>query len=331
MKKFRWSSIVIAMAAILLFSTQALAITEPDSTPTIDKKYVWRNVLETGDFFVILLENTPYTTTPSGVTYSDSFIWRFYDTDGTTELAQALGYAYNEDGYGYNIVSFYFDADDAPTWGQEYKLKLSGSPAYFSDPPEYGYTIGASDYSSLTTTSAVKSDIGDTILLLAEDFNIKWGLTTTKLTTEIEIGTALSVYGEAFFRGAIYGLQGMAPDAFQFVINSITTGTRSFDTSYVTSLENQLAGTYLEAALAAGEDFLDVDYNLMGIILVSAIVLGIIIANWYVAGGNIWRGAVEGTPSLIIFSRMGVFGLGELGLIAAMAWLYISAKIWKIV
>ena len=147
----------------LIFATPAYAIDLPDSTPTVEDVNCYRNILETGDFLIIIYENTPYEDTPS-MDYSEAFVWRLFDTDNVTELGQALGYDYNENGYGYNVISFYFDADDAPTWGAQYSLRLSGTPAAFDDPPVYNYEITASDYSGLTATTAVKTAVSALII-----------------------------------------------------------------------------------------------------------------------------------------------------------------------
>jgi hypothetical protein len=331
MKLLRIFVLIMAILPVMMLATTVYAIDEPDSTPVIMEKYCYRNILETGDFFLMIYENTPYATTPD-TDYSEAFVWRFMDTDGTSELAQALGYDYNDNGYGYNVIAFYFDADSAPTWGQNYFITLSGTPSAFTEPPQYTYSIEASDYSSLTDSDAVKAAIASQIIYFANDLDNKWGLSTDySLLLEIETGTVLSICGEAFFRGAIYGVQALAPIAFRLIINNTVPDDREWDTSYVTKLKSQHSGTYIEPAMEAGEDFLDVDYNLMGIIGILAVCVLLIIANWYIGGGNIWRGAIESASPLVIASRMGIFGLGELGLVAALCWLYVSAKVWKMI
>lgn len=326
----------IVMAGLYLAgcpSTPAYAIDLPDSDPTVEEINAWRNVLETGDFFIIVYENTPYADTPD-TPYSEAFVWRLVDTDGTTELAQALGANYNEYGYGYNVIGFYFSADDAPAgyWETTYYITLSGTASAFPTPPKYTFNMNVSDYSVLEDTDLVKADISQRILDLAADLNIKWGLLTDYLLLdETETGTKLSVYGQAFFRTAIYGLQAMAPDAFPFSITNISTDERDWDPSFIAELESLYTGTYLEDAEAAGEEFFNVEYNLMGMLIVALICAVIIGANWYLAGGNLWRGMVDSASPLVISSRMAMFGLGEVCLLAAVCWIYIFAKIWRVI
>lgn len=170
-------AVLIALILILGLGSMAYAIDNPDSTPTIEDMDIYRNVLETGDMFILIKENTPYATPPSDYAYDDAYIWRLYDTDGTTELAQSTGYAYHENGYGYNVIGFYLDADDAPTWEQSYIIKLSGTPAAFESPespPTYTYNVELSDYSALTVTQEVLDAISVRVLDIATDLNGEW-------------------------------------------------------------------------------------------------------------------------------------------------------------
>ena len=324
------TALLIACVVSLSFTSTAYAISNPDSTPTVEDIWAWRNVLETGDMFVMLVENTPYATTPTDYTYAESFIWRFMD--GTDDIGQAVGYGYNDDGYGYNVIGFYWDASDAPAWAGSYTLKLSGNPSAFDTPPEYNFPISSAAYSALTDTDEVKADIAETIISVADDFYSYWGLSSlTTLLSETETGTVLSLYGQAFFRGAIYGIQGMAPAAFPITISSFTITDRTWTDAYVTTLEAQHAGNPIETGFDAGEDLLDVDYNLMGLLIAIAITAGLIFANWMISGGQVWKGALEGVPVLVIGARMALVGLGELGLIAAICMLYVNARLWKMI
>lgn len=328
-----YGAVVLTAILLVTVASPVFAIVLPDSTPTVESKYCYRNVLETGDFLIIVYENTPYSSTPN-VTYSEAFIWRLFDTDGTTELAQALGYTYHNSGYGYNVIAFYFSAENAPDgyWQQPYYITLSGTPSAFESPPKYTYSLQTGDYSSLTDTADVKAAVTATILNLAQDLDIKWGLDADEsLLTEAEVGTVLSLYGQAFFRGAIYGVQAMAPNAFPLIITNITAADREWTPEYVDELVAQYEGTDIETAVTAGESLFDVNYNLMGILATLGICVVIIAANWYLAGGNLWRGLIDSAGPLVIAGRLALFGLGELGLLAAVCWLYISAKIWKVI
>ena len=111
MKRLRYS-IILALLAVFLLATPAYADTpDPDSTPTVDEINIYTNVLETGDWLIVIYANIPYAIPPT-TPVTSTFIWRFMDTDNVTELANTVGTNYNDDGYGYNVYSMYLTADN---------------------------------------------------------------------------------------------------------------------------------------------------------------------------------------------------------------------------
>jgi hypothetical protein len=210
--------IITASLLIMGYAIPVLATALPDSTPTVSNIYIYRNCLETGDFFMMVDENTPYAVIPTDYTYPQAYVWRLIDTDGSTEIAQALGYVYNHSGYGYNLISFYLSAAQVTTagitWGDNLFVRLSGTPVAFTSPPIYNFNVEVGNYSSLTDSGDVETAISAQVLAFASAFDSRWGLSgTTSLLTDSETGTALSLYGQAFFRGAIYGVQSLAPSS----------------------------------------------------------------------------------------------------------------------
>lgn len=330
MKLLRASALFVVLLSVFMIATPAHASeVPPDSTPTIEEISCYRNILETGDFFVLVYENTPYATPPD-TAVDDAFVMRLIDTDNTTDFAQSLAYPYGADnGYGYNIYAFYFDADDAPTWGLQYNLRLSGSPVVFTSPPPiYNYQISTGDYSSLTASDDVKAAIAAKILTIAADLDTKWGLDSdSSLLLESETGTVLSIYGEAFFRGAIYGIQGLAPAVFRILVVDISTDTRTWTTSYNATVASQWEGTWVQTARDSGGTLLGVDYDLFGLILALVVCFGALVANIVIAG-DIWGGLLDAAVPFVILARQSLIGLDVLALGAAVAWLYISSRIW---
>lgn len=328
--------ILTAFLAFLVTATPVYAIALPDATPSIDSKYVYRNVLETGDMLFLIYENTPYATVPA-VGYRTAYVWRLIDTDGTTELAQALGYEYNDSGYGFNVISFYLTAAQVTAkgiaWGDALFLRLSGTPAAFTTPPVYQYSVVAGDYSGYTTTTDVQLDIATKIRTIAADLNNKWGLsTTTVLLDDSETTIILSLYGQSFFRGAVYGIQAMAPSLFPLVISDVDTTLRTWTTNYTSALAEQMTGNPIGTAIEAGKNFLDVDYNLLGLILAIGVCVVLVVGNWMIARqGDLWKGGIESAAQLVIFARIGLMGFGELCLVAALCWIYVSAKLWRMI
>ena len=323
-------AVILSITFILSVSSPAYAIELPDDTPEVIEINAYRNILETADMLVIVYENTPYATTPN-MTYSEAFIWKIYDTDGSTELGYAMTSNYHDLGYGYNVISFYFSAADAVTWGEYYYIKLKGLAAAFASPPTYTFQMAAGDYSSLTDTDEVREAIALRIMRLALDLNNKWDLDSAdRLTADYEIGTRLSIEGQAFFRQSIYGSQAMAPTIFPMYYSDVTDEDRTWTDAYVSELEGQYTGTDVGAAITEGMALTDTDYNLLGLMIVLAIVILLIFGHWYLGSGNRWTGFIESAPVLVISGRMALLGLGELGLVVALCWLYFSGRLWKV-
>jgi len=332
----RWSSLFIVLGVlvtILLVAVPVFAIALPDSTPTAEF-YVYRNLLETGDWLLLIYQNIPYATPPDE-TATQSYLWRLIDTDNTTELAAAVPYTFNTNGYGYNLVSMYLNADNVTAkgmvWNTPYTLRLCGNPVAFTTPPEYNFNLSASDYSILTVTADVQAELAARILVIASDIDIQWGLGASySLLNETETGTVLSIYGEAFFRSTIYGLQGICPQVFAYVINDINITPRTWSTSYVTVLQNQYVGTWVDTAKSAGATLFGTSYDLTAIMISLLAVAGIGICT-IIVSGDAWHGLTDASTGLIAVTRLGFFDLGFLALLAALAVIYGASRLWAVV
>ena len=166
------------------------------------------------------------------------------------------------------------------------------------------------------------------ILTLAADLDTKWGLTpTTSLITQNEATTTLSIFGEAFFRGAIHGVQAMAPYAFSIVIRPIDVGERTWNTTYTSNLTGQWAGTWVETAREAGGALFGTSYDLLTVILMLVLCGGLLLGNIMLTG-DAWNGLVDVAFFGVIGARLAMFDFGILLLVAALCWIYIGAKIW---
>lgn len=322
----------VLLAVFVLTTTPVYADTpDPDSPPSVEQFNVWRNARETGDMLFLIYANIPYATLPD-LPVTQTFIWRLFDTDDTTEFGSTVGYAYNDDGYGYNVYSLYFSAAEVTAlglvWGTTYTVRLSGNPAAFDTPPVYNYGLSASDYSTLTVTASVQAEIAVRILELAADLDTKWGLAAVySLLTENETSTVLSIYGEAFFRGAIFGLQAFAPSVFSIVIRIIDVEDRTWDPEYAGNLTSQYNATWVDTAQAAGQVLFGTDYDLLSIILLLVMCGGVLIGNIRLTGDH-WNGIIDVALVGVVAARLGMYDLGFLILTAALCWIYIGAKLW---
>lgn len=328
MKFLRIGTVLAVLLAVAAFATPAYAdMPNPDATPEVIKVNVYRNLLETGDRLYLIYANIPYETEPD-LPVTQAFIWRLYAMDGTTELGSTVGYAFVNGGYGYNLYSMYFDNTSGVTWNLEYPLRLYGNPIAFDTPPTYNFAVPTSAYSTLSDTEDEQAELAARILEIATDLNAKWGLSVDySLLSEMGGSTVLSVYGEAFFRGAIYGLQAMAPTVFCFIITDVTAGDREWELAYTENLTNQWSGTWIETAQEAGKALFSLDYDLMSFILLLGMCVGILAANIMLTG-DAWNGTIDMSVVLILGARLGIYDLGFLGLLAAICIIFIGIKIW---
>jgi len=316
-------TVLVISPATVCFADQA----DPDSTPTVEID-MYRNLLETGDVLCLIYTNIPYAAAPDA-NVEEAFIWRLIDTDNVTELGSTIGYAYNDDGYGYNVFAMYFSAADALVWESDYIVRLSGNPAIFVTPPEYNWAVDVSDYSSLIASADVRAALAARILLISTDIDKRWGLgAALSLLMETETGTVLSEYGEAFLRGAIYGLQALCPTIFRFSVGNIEVTDRTWSDEYAENLTGMYAGTWVQTAKDAGATLAGTSYDWMTILLIVGMGIAAIFAGMSLSGGDAWAGMVDGGIVLLGGARLAFFDLAFMGLIVALCWMYISAKIW---
>jgi len=323
--------IAIGLVAVLPTIPVCADTPDPDSTPTVEEFNVYRNLLETDDFLLLIYANIPYATPPSDPV-TETFIWRMIDTDNITELGSTTGFNYHDNGYGFNVFSMYWGAANITAlgiaWGTEYTIRLSGNPAAFDDPPKYDFTLDSTDYTDSVAGNEVREEMGNRLLSIASELKIKWALAADYcLTQEIETGTVLSIYGETVFRGVIRGVQGMVPQIFRFVVSNLDVGARTWDPTYVTALEEQWTGTWVETARAAGATLFGTSYDLTSLILLTGLAFGVVIGNLMVSGDT-WAGGVDACFVLLIGTKLTLLGLGYLGLIVSLCVLYIAARMW---
>jgi hypothetical protein len=323
---------VVLMVAVF-FPAVALATDQPDSTPTAEF-YVYRNLLETGDRLMLIYQNIPYTVVPDEP-IGQTYMWRMLAADNVTELGTALSYSFNDNGYGWNLTSMYWDAGNVTSsgmaWNTSYTIRLSQVPVFFTAPVNYNFPLSTADYSTLTDSDAVETELGVNILTIAADLDIRWGLGATySLLNETETGTVLSIYGEAFFRAAIYGLQGLCPTIFAYVIEDIDLESRTFTDTYVTTLENQYAGTWVDTAKTAGAALFGTGYDLTAMLFTILAAIAVAVAA-IILSGDAWHGIADAKTVFIVATRLGFFDLGFLAVLASLAVIYGVTRMWGVV
>ena len=323
MRKLLW---VIILLIILLPATPVFAIDEPDSTPTVQKIDIYRNLRETGDRLILIYANIPYATLPD-VPVSDAFYWKLIDMDGVTELGVTSGFAYNDSGSGWNLYSMYFASADNWTWGLEYGIKLAGNPVEFPGGYEQSYVIATSDYSSYTVQQEVQEDLQIRLIAIANDLDTRWGLTDS-LLYQSEAGQKLSADGEAFFRGAIYGLQSLCPGIFNVTITDLDITDRVWNEEYSANVTGQYAGTWIGTAKAAGAAMFGgtTDVATVMLMLTGGILL---VVGTVLLTGSYWSGLIIIGFFMIVMGRLGMYPLGFLALMGALSIIYTGWKIFR--
>lgn len=324
-------AVIIALLASLVGSPVYADTLDPDETPTLVQTDVYRNLLEPGDSFYLFYLNIPYATANlPDTSVTETFIVRLIALGGVTILGSATGYAFNDDGYGYNVYGMYFPAAEGLAWEALYTMRLSGNPIVFDTPPIYNYSISATDYTSLVTTDDNRTALAARLLTIADDLDSKWVLAvSSSLLSQSESGTTLSIYGESFFRGAIYGVQTLAPAAFAFVIVDVEIVDREWSSNYTDVLKEQWVGTWVEEAKTGSTDFFGTTYDLLSLLLLVAACGAILMGNIGVGrGGEIWAGLVDVLFILAVGARLAVFDLIYSALLAALAVIYLGVKFW---
>jgi hypothetical protein len=326
-------TIVLTIGLSLFSASPCYATDLPDSNPTAEDINVYRNLLETGDELILIYHNLPYATTPDEPIWQ-TFMWRLYKTDNVTEIGTVLPYSFNDNGYGYNLSSMYFSAAEVAaaniTWGQGLPLRLSGNPVTFTTPPIYNFNLSSGDYSTLTTSADVRAELAARILAIAKNLDTRWALGSAySMVQETETGTVLSIYGEALFRGAIYGLQGLCPNVFAYVVSDMDLTPRTWSTTYIDVLKNQYSGTWVDTAKNALDALFGTSYSLAWL-MISLIIAIVVLIFGVMVSGDAWLGIMDALVVLILATRLGFFDLGYLGLMAAIAVMYVSARIWGV-
>lgn len=256
---------VITLLGLMILAIPVLAVADPDSV-SIEEIHANRNLRETGDAHILVHYNVAYAAPPNNP-IDEVFTFRLMDTDGETELGASLAYPYNDDGYGQGVVSFYFDASDALTWGQDYYIRIIGNPTQFADPPVYDFEMQSSDWTSLTGSGDNKDDLADKILEIARDLEVAWAVT---LLDQTETGTVLASAGEAYFRNAINGLQVLAPSVFLVQVGDPEYTARSWATTQANAYETRFQGTWVQTAIGDVADLFTVDWHMIGGLFVMA-------------------------------------------------------------
>lgn len=322
--KVNYLTTLLAVVFIFVLSASvALAMAYPDSLPTIDEAHVNRNLIETGDALYYAVYTVPYATTPNA-SISETFIFRFIHTDNNTELGRDSAYPYANSGYGEGLVSFYFDNATAPTWGQQYKIRISGSPAFFDDPPEWNYTLLASAYTSLTDRAPNRAELAGHIIDIATDLEVDW---STTLLESAETGTVLSEGGEIYFRNSIVGVQAMCPELFLVQIGDPDFTARAWTGNQSTLYEERFYSDNMGVAITGISTLLTTDFHMIASLPILLFCVGLVAVS--VKQGNSPNSGIINSVAVICGAAiMGWFPWAMLTIISVFCVVYIGMQLF---
>ena len=211
------AALIIGLLLVGLYPLPALAADPPaPANLQIESAKAFRNVVEDGDFVFVFHHNIHYAEEDQPDDPANKlFTFRLLDTNGVDHLASIVPYVYYNSGYDQGCAAFYFTADEVEekemAWESTYIVRISGNPEYFSSPPLTNRTLVTSDYSQVETQEENQTLLGNYILDIARALEVNWD---TQLLYPATLGTVLYSTGETYFRGAIPGIQAMAPQIF---------------------------------------------------------------------------------------------------------------------
>lgn len=243
--------IAIALVMGLIFVLSGPLAVHAADYQTVESVKAYRHLLETDDMLVVFHYDIHYDTVPDQP-LNKYYHFRLMDADGVTELAAASPYTYYNSGYDEGAGAFYLSSADAPLWGGAYILQISGNPEYHAAPvPQILYTLEGEDYSALDTPEGNQELLGDYIIQVAQSLQASWGV---EMTVNADAGDILTSAAESYFKGAITGLQYMAPQIFAVQEGQVPTpsplhsGTSQADT-YRDRYDGTFIGDFLDDGL----------------------------------------------------------------------------------
>jgi hypothetical protein len=268
--------LAVALALALLCALPVSATTaNPTSTPTITDIHVNENVIASGDMVFTGLYDIPYSTLPSGVNASQTFIIRLMDPTGTTDLGSTVPYDYAtyEYGYDWGAFSLYFPAGNSLTWNTLYIIQIAENPAQFTTPLVWNTAITASAYSSVATDQTdQQQDMANQIYTLGKALSTDFNET---LFAAVDNQQELTNSGQTYFVAAIESLQAMCPAIFTVQTNTLNLTATSWTTAASwTNYMTQFNGTWVGTAMTATGNQFGMSGNMIfGLIFIAPLCL----------------------------------------------------------
>ena len=268
--------IFIFLAPFILDNPGQAATTDPDSTPSASNIWIDRNLIVNGDMVVYGEINIPYAN-PLTVTADKTFVLRIMNSSKTTEYGYSLLYPYFTSGYNKNIFAFYFDAAHASSWASELTLRISENPSYFSNPINTDIDVPATNYTSLTNATDNQTEMAQKLIPIIEDIQ---NVTNTALLSVSGSYDVLDGVGEIYMRGAIPGIELMAPNIFLVQNLDLNYSNNTWTTANFDAYEARFNNTWVGNDMTAtGNQFGMPATMIMTFFVTLPLCLGAIVAS----------------------------------------------------
>ena len=292
-------------------------IAQPDSLSLSDV-HVNRNLIQTGDILFYFEYNIAYSSTPT-VIAPDTFIFKLYGTDGTTELGRNVPYAFETLGYGYGISCIYFPASTAPTWNGTYTLSVEGNPIQFASIPSYSFVLSTANYTSYTATNDNQEELASKLLVMVQDLEVRWNRNLIATTSAV-LGTS----GYVYMKYTIPNIENLAPDLIGSTVVIPDYTARNYTTNNLsTTYKNRYNGTFMGNFTSDLGGLFGTGASLAGGLLVVAGCVALIIFS-AVKLGNALPGFLGATLVQIGGYLMGFLPAGFMGIIGFFFVIYIG-------
>ena len=273
------TAILFILLAPLIFNEPAQATTtDPDSTPSATNIHINRNVIENGDEVIYGEINIPYATPPDD-NVDQTFVLRIMDSTKTTEYGYSLLYSYFTKGYNRNVFAFYFTPAHAPTWNTRLILRISESPGYFSTPINTDIDIPTSDYTTLNTVTDNQIEFAKKLIPIIDDIGSKNNVALLTVSGSYNV---LNGVGELYMRGAVPGIELMAPNLFLVQNLDLNYTDTPWTTTQFDTYESRFAGTWVGDDMDATSTQVGMPGTMiMGFIITLPLCLGsVIFTSW---------------------------------------------------
>ena len=264
--------LLVAVLMVVLNAVPVLAIGEPDTDPTVSNLHINRNLIEDGDVLVYGDYYIPYGTVPAE-SATDTYLVRVFED--ATELGSVPIYAMFDHGFNHGVFGVYLETGF--TWASTHSIRVAQSPAYFASPDVWSFEIPTGAYTAMLTQDSNQTELAINIISAATRMQEYF-----EDETFIESGPDRTVLssptGENYFRGAIPGIQFMAPSLFYFQAVAEDVEPHAWTTAQFDIYAARFDGTWVgDDATRTADQFGANVPNIMAMIFILPICLGAVI------------------------------------------------------